>query len=350
MTLLAFISHIAFALAIAGLSSILTAFLVRYWTIIDVPNERSSHSRPTPRGGGIAIVSGFLAGILLIHLIGNVTPIKTRYFMGFLAGSFTIAALSLYDDLRPRSFTTKISVQLIAIAVAMGAGIVVGEMRLPWIGGVEQGWWGYYPLTLLWILGMTNAYNFMDGLDGLAASTAVIAGGFLCFITFQQGSLFIYLASLALSAAALGFLVFNLPPAKIFMGDVGSTFLGFVFAVMAVIAARYDHSHTSMYVVPLLLFHFIFDTIFTFARRLWRREAVTQAHRTHLYQLLNRLGYSHGKVTLLYSSMAVAQGLGAIWMVSIPGEARLLIYPPFFFIYLIYGTRVLSHAKRRGLL
>jgi len=190
----------------------------------------------------------------------------------------------------------------------MLAGIVIDVLHLPLLGLVELGWWAY-PLTLLWAFGLTNAYNFIDGLDGLAAGTAVIAAAFLAYISFQQGSHFIYLASLTLAAAALGFLIFNLPVAKIFMGDVGSTFLGLVFAVMAVIAARYDHSHTSLFVVPLLLLHFIFDTTFTFLRRLFAGEQVFMAHRTHLYQLLNRMGLSHGKVTAIYLALAAAVDL-----------------------------------------
>jgi UDP-GlcNAc:undecaprenyl-phosphate GlcNAc-1-phosphate transferase len=196
-------------------------------------------------------------------------------------------------------------------------------------------------------LGLTNAYNFIDGLDGLAASTAVIAAGFFAYITFQQGSHFIYLASLTLAAASLGFLIFNWSPAKIFMGDVGSTFLGLVFAVMAVIAARYDHSHTSLFVVPLLLFHFIFDTVFTFFRRLLAGEHVFTAHRSHLYQLLNRIGYSHKRVASIYSAMAVCQGVTAVWMVKSLGAERVYVYVIFCIGYGIFAKVVMSTARRK---
>src|SRR5476649_1107987 len=179
--------------------------------------------------------------------------------MCFLVSAFVIGAMSIYDDFRPRTATVKLAAQVCAIAIALAAGIVIDELHLPGMHIVGPGWWGY-GLTVLWILGLTNAYNFMDGLDGIAASTAAIASGFLCVISFDQGSHFIYLASMALCAASIGFLAFNFFPARIFMGDIGSTFLGFSFAVMAVIAARYDRSHTSLFVVPLLLLHFIFDS------------------------------------------------------------------------------------------
>lgn len=343
------VKHVLFAVFIAGVSALGSVLLIRYLNIYDVPNERSSHTRITPRGGGIAIATAFLSGILLIHIIGDKSPIFTLYFLGFLLASFVIAVFSLYDDFRHVSFKIKLVGQFLAIIVAMLSGIVIDVAYLPLLGEVRWGWWAY-PLTLLWVLGLTNAYNFIDGLDGLAASTAVIAAVFLSIISFQQGSHFIYLASLTLAAASLGFLIFNWSPARIFMGDVGSTFLGFTFAVMAVIAARYDHSHTSLFVVPLLLFHFIFDTAFTFSRRLLAGEHVFTAHRSHLYQLLNRMGYSHQKVALLYSVMALNQGFAAVWMVNNLGSDRLDMYLPFLIFHLLYAAWVLDKAKKRGII
>lgn len=345
MDILFFLRHLAFAGVIFGVSAATTWILLRHLNIFDIPNERSSHGKATLRGGGCAIVLSFLLGISLIHGIGDAAPIYTTYFLGFLVASFVTAAISLYDDIYRCSFKMKLGGQLLSIGIAMAAGIVIDEAHLPWIGFIKWGWWAY-PLTFLWILGLTNAYNFIDGLDGIATSSAVIAAAFLSLISFQQGSLFIYLASLTLCAASLGFLVFNLPPAKIFMGDVGSTFLGLVFAVMAIIAARYDHSHTSLFVVPLLLFHFIFDTTFTFFRRLFSGEHVFQAHRTHLYQLMNRFGLSHGKVTAIYSGLALLQGICAIKMVRIEGDWRLLMFLPFLAAYSVAAFMLVRKARR----
>ena len=341
-----FIVHVIFGVVIAVLSAAITFILSRHIKALDVPNERSSHTKVTPRGGGIAIVVSFLVGISLIHLIGNKTPIDTPYFLGFLFSSFVIATLSFYDDFHVVSFRVKLSGQIISIIVGLYSGIVIDVVHLPFFGEVNVGILAY-PLTFIWVLGLTNAYNFIDGLDGLAASTAVIAAGFFAYITFQQGSHFIYLASLTLAAASLGFLIFNWSPARIFMGDVGSTFLGLVFAVMAVIAARYDHSHTSLFVVPLLLFHFIFDTVFTFFRRLLAGEHVFTAHRSHLYQLLNRIGYSHKRVASIYSAMAVCQGVTAVWMVKSLGAERVYVYVIFCIGYGIFAKVVMSTARRK---
>lgn len=343
------IQHVLFTLAIAGISALGTLLLARHLKALDVPNERSSHVTLTPRGGGIAIVAAFLAGILLIHHVDDKAPIFTPYFLGFLYSSFMIAILSMYDDFRTISFKIKLAGQTIAVITGLTAGIVIDAVHLPVFGELYLGVWAY-PLTFLWMLGLTNAYNFIDGLDGLAAGTAVIAALFLACISFQQGSNFIYLASLTLAAAAFGFLLFNWPPARIFMGDVGSTFIGFTFAVIAVIAARHDHSHTSLFVVPLLLFHFIFDTVFTFTRRLLSGEHVFTAHRSHLYQLLNRLGYTHKRVTLIYSALAIAQGAAAVWMVQIPGSERVYVYLPFLVFYLICAKWLTSKARREGII
>lgn len=344
-----FIRHILFAVVIFGISAAITILLIRHLNVLDIPNERSSHTKATPRGGGVAIVLAFLFGISLIHLIGDKSPIYSSYFLGFLTASFVIAAISLYDDIKHCSFRIKLGGQLLAISIAMLSGIVIDAANLPWVGEIQWGWWAY-PITLIWILGLTNAYNFIDGLDGIAAGTAVIAAIFLSLISFLQGSHFIYLAALTLGAAAFGFLIYNLPPARIFMGDIGSTFLGLVFAVMAVIAARYDHSHTSLFVVPLLLFHFIFDTTFTFLRRLLAGEHIFLAHRTHLYQLLHRLGYSHSKVTIIYSTLAVIQGVAALGMIELKGEVRMFTFVPFFIVYSSAAFWLIQKAKIRRLI
>lgn len=349
MVLRVFVLHLVFAAFIGGISSLLTAILIRRLRIFDIPNERSSHSLPTPRGGGLAIAVGFLIGVSLIQTIGTTVPLRSQYFWGFLFSLLLIAAVSFYDDIKHRGLKVKLGTQLVSILVVMAAGNVIDVVRLPWFGEV-QAFIVLYPLTLVWILGLTNAYNFMDGLDGMAASTAVVASGFFSYIAFREGSHFAYLVSLTLGAATSGFLVFNWPPAKIFMGDVGSTFLGFAFATLAIVAARYDHGHTSLFVMPLLLFHFIFDSIFTFIRRLMNGDNVFQGHRTHLYQLMNRLGYSHKAVTLIYAGMAVIQGIAAIWLVSIPGEQRLLVFLPFAASYLLIGSHILRQARRKGLL
>lgn len=349
MTLAAFLTHLAFATGLFVLSTALTCLMLYRVQIMDLPNERSSHSAPTPKSGGISIVCTFLVGAAFIFFVGEKTRIREDYFIGFVFSAVLIAAISLFDDVRRRPFSAKLGTQLFAVFLVLAFGIVIDQLTMPHFNVVTLEWWGY-PLTCLWIMGLTNAYNFMDGLDGLAGGVAVIVSAFFCAITFGQGSNFVYITSYTLLAGALGFLVYNFPPARIFMGDVGSAFLGFSFAVLAIIAARYDQSHTSFLVMPLLLFNFIYDTFFTFVRRLLRGERVLEAHRTHLYQLLNRAGWSHRAVTLFHYGVCVLQGIAAIWMVSIGGSQRMLVFVPFLVFQAIYTIVVIRRAKAAGLL
>ena len=316
---------------------------------MDMPKERSSHQMPTPKSGGIAIVATFLVGVAAIFLIADKTLIREDYFLGFVVSALLIAGVSLYDDICDKPFIIKLVTQFFAVFLVLAFGIVIDQIALPIVGLTELGGWGY-PLSFLWIIGLTNAFNFMDGLDGLAGGIAVIASAFYCLITFSQGSTFVYITCYALLAGALGFLVYNFPPARIFMGDVGSAFLGFTFAVLAIIAARYDHSHTSFMVMPLLLFNLIYDTFFTFMRRLLAGERVIDAHRTHLYQLFNRLGYSHRTVSVFHYAVCILQGLAAVWMVNIPGAGRTLIFIPFLVFQILYSCVILVRAKKARLL
>lgn len=316
---------------------------------MDTPNQRSSHSTPTATIGGIAIVLTFFLGMGIIYFVANETMIVSRFFKGFIFSSLLIACMSLYDDYRQKPLSLRLATQIVAIIVVMSFGIIINHIDLPFLRNNSTGIVGYV-ITFSWILGLTNAYNFMDGLNGMAAGNAVIAAIFLGMISIHQGSNFTYIVCYALVAGTAGFLVFNFPKGKLFMGDVGSTFLGFTFATLAIISSLYDNAHTSLLVVPLLLFHFIYDTFFTFIRRFLRKENVFQAHRTHLYQLYNQLGYSHTKVTLFYYAVGLAQGLGAFWMIKIPNQQRLLMFVPFLIFQIIYSALIIYSAKKRDIL
>ena len=281
--------------------------------------------------------------------------IAEPFFLGFTLSSLLIAGMSLYDDLKKRPFYIRLMTHIIAVITVMASGIVIHRLDFP------QGFPFFitrslgiagYGITFWWILGMINAYNFMDGLNGMAGGNAkcIIVASFFCVITHGQGSNFAYLVSYTIVAGVAGFLIFNFPRGKLFMGDIGSTFLGFTFATLPIIASLYDNAHTSLLVMPLLLFHFIYDTFFTFLRRLFKGENIFQAHRTHLYQLFNRLGYTHFKVTLFYWTVSIAQGLGALWMVTIQGPMRLIVFLPFLLFQILYTIVIIGHARKGGLL
>src|SRR5258706_1323542 len=245
--------------------------------VMDLPTERSSHTRPIPKSGGLAIVLSFVVGSLVIYSFARYARVDDRYFWSFLVCGVALAAVSLIDDVTQTSFQLKLFTQLLCIPIMLGGGVVLSRLSLPVAGETGLGWIGY-PLTALWLLGLVNAYNFMDGLNGMAGGVGVIAGIFLCAVAFQQSSWFVYLSSYVLIASVAGFLIFNFPVARIFMGDVGSAFLGFTFAALAIIGAEVDVGRLSFYIVPLLLFHFIFDTFFTFVRRWLNSEPLHLAH------------------------------------------------------------------------
>ncbi|MBW7852382.1 MAG: undecaprenyl/decaprenyl-phosphate alpha-N-acetylglucosaminyl 1-phosphate transferase [Rhodospirillales bacterium] len=349
MTAAALLKHLLFGGALTALSAAATWLLLRQRRFLDAPNERSSHATPIPRSGGLAITLTAAVGIAALYVLMDDSPIAEPYFIGFIVCNVVIVGVSLIDDLRELSFRAKLLAQCACAAVVLSFGLVIDTLPVPLIGYLDLAWVGY-AVTLLWIVGLTNAFNFMDGLDGLAGGTAVIVGVFFSLIAWLEGSLFVYLASYVVVAAALGFLAFNFPPARIFMGDVGSQFIGFFYAVLAVIAGRYDAAHTSFLVMPLLFFNFIWDTAYTVLSR-WRAgEDVTKGHRRHLYQLLNRLGYSHRQVTLYHYAVTVAQGLGALAMIRIEGDWRLLAFLPFVLWQIAYTRFVAGAARRQGLI
>ncbi|MBX2867755.1 MAG: glycosyltransferase family 4 protein [Acidiferrobacterales bacterium] len=347
MAITEFYLHIAFGFVLTVLATLITWAMLKHGRILDQPNQRSSHSKAIPKSGGISIVVTFLIGMLVIVLFIDSELMEKSYIWGFVFSAVLIAIISFVDDVREKSAQFKLVTHVVAVGVVLYCGIVIDTLTLPWVGLVDLEWAGYL-ISAIWILGLTNAYNFMDGIDGLVGSTALIAALFFMAISYYEGSSFVYITGYTIIAGSVGFLIYNAPPAKIFMGDVGSAFLGFVFASLAIIAARYDYSRTSFLVMPLLLFHFIYDTLFTFFRRLLRGENTLQAHRTHLYQLLVRCGYSHLEVTLLLACMAFLQGLGAIWMVNIPGNERLYVFIPFILIQMVYTYLTLKRVRKSG--
>ena len=349
MTLAAFFQHLLFGCFLFLIAVILTKFMIERIRVMDIPNQRSAHQKPVPKSGGISIVVTFCIGLIAIYVLSDKTMIRYGYFWGFTLSSLLVAAISFYDDYTNRSYKIKLLTQIIAVLTILTTGIVIDYMKLPFVGEISLNGMGY-PLTLIWVLGLTNAFNFMDGLDGFAGGVALIVSVFFCYISFSQGSTFIYVICYTLIAGTLGFLIFNFYPAKIFMGDVGSAFLGFTFAVMAIIAYRFDHSHTSFFVMPLLLLNFIYDAAFTFFRRLAIGENVLEAHRTHLYQLFERLGYGHRKVCFFHYALCILQGLAAIWMVRIPGAGRLFVFLPFIAIQIFYSIIIIGRSRKAGLI
>jgi len=324
--------------------------LVKRLAIIDQPNHRSSHARPMPKSGGMAIVVTTYAGVGLLLWLQNFSSTALPLLVGLGIGAALLSLAGLLDDLgRLNSFKSKLAWQFLGCCVLFPFGLVLETLPLPFWGEISLGWLGY-PVTVLWVLALTNIFNFMDGLDGLAAGTATVVA-FLVVVLGGGGASGVSGAiCFVLFAATLGFLVFNFPRAQIFLGDVGSQFLGFVFAIVAVLAAVPDHAVLPVLVVPLLFFHFIFDTLFTFCRRLLAQENVTQAHRSHLYQLLNQSGLSHARVSIIHIAITLAQGGGAYVMLQLSASLQWVVFLPYLAFQIAYAVFVMNMARRRRVL
>jgi Fuc2NAc and GlcNAc transferase len=289
-------------LASAALSGLTRRYALAR-ALIDVPNQRSSHANPTPRGGGLAIVVVVLAGLAILAASGRVDS-RTALALG--GGGALVAAVGWLDDRHGLAAGTRLGVHLAAAAwtVAWLRGmpdLILGE------GSAHLGLPGAF-LAVLAVVWATNLYNFMDGIDGLAAAEALVVGGAASLLLGSRGSPLGIVALLS-AAAAAGFLVWNRPPARLFMGDVGSGFLGFLFGGLAVASENAGALPALLWLV--LLGAFFVDATVTLLRRMARGDAWYAAHRTHAYQRAVQAGWSHLRVTAVVILLGGFLGLGA---------------------------------------
>jgi UDP-N-acetylmuramyl pentapeptide phosphotransferase/UDP-N-acetylglucosamine-1-phosphate transferase len=284
--------------------------------LVDVPSGRSAHSLPTARGGGMPMVltACVASAAVCFRWPAYAFPVA----MGVILPSFVIAVVGFWDDIRPLRATLRLVVQ---IGVAVGVVFVVGPVRglhLPALPFVDFGWLAW-PLSVVWVVGCINAFNFMDGSDGMAALGAVaVAAGFAA-IAFSDGDFPVVLLASFVGAAAAGFLVFNWSPARVFMGDVGSAFLGTFFSALTLFDVT---GSTEKVFLPLAMaaWPYIYDPLLSVIRRVCTGHNPLVPHREFLFHRLVRSGVSHATVAVLYAVLALA-GAFAGWMMvdrSIP--------------------------------
>lgn len=313
-------------LALMGGLAIFSGIIVRIMVSVGVPDRpdaRKAHQQTTPKSGGVGIVGAFLLGVLLLYRYGQVSRLAENYFIGVIAASVLMAAISLVDDILDISFVIKLATQLIAAAVAVASGLWLHVLAIPYYGTIDLGWLGI-PVTMFFLLFVTNAMNFIDGLNGLASGVTLVACLFLAGVAGVYGGFFVYTASLLLAGGVLGFLPFNFPKAQIFMGDVGSQFCGFMLALFGIAAARFEAAPLSFLLVPLLLSGVLYDVTFTLIRRIFAGENIAQAHNGHLYQVVRRAGLDARIVALLHWLFAAAGGIAAILFLAVPSGWKLV--------------------------
>ncbi len=347
MTLAAFLRHLGFAAGLAMVSALVVRAMITA-RVMDRPDFRKAHSNPTPKGGGVGVVVAFLLGISVLYSTATFSRLGDPYFRGVILASMAIAVVAFIDDVRDWPFTVKLAAQVGAALAAVGSGLYVQVYNLPLLGPVDIGWLGI-PATIAWILFATNAMNFIDGLNGLAAGTALVASVFLAAIAASQDGWFVYFAALLLAAGLAGFLPFNFPRARIFLGDVGSQFCGFVLAVLGVAASRFGAVEMSFLLVPMLLSGVLFDVAFTLLRRAAMGERITQPHRGHLYQVAQRSGMDARWVAAVHWGFAALGGIVALAFVAAPSAWKpvlpLLLLAP----QLLWLGLVARMSQRAGL-
>ena len=281
--------QITFLLVGLVLFSFILTYLIRRITIhhkiLDIPNERSSHAIPTPRGGGLAIVITWYTGITVLFFSKQLD--KELYF-AFLTG-ILLAVVSLLDDIVSLKPVIRLSVQIIVAVISFY--FLHGIQFLNISGLVISGRLLLCPLSIIGIVWFINLYNFLDGIDAYASMEAVFMA-FTMFL-FTGNS-----TNLILIAAVAGFLFWNWPKARIFMGDVGSTQLGFILSILGI----YFHNTTGFNIILWIMLSslFWFDATFTLFRRWQNKEKLSEAHKKHAYQRIVQAGFSHGK-TVFFS-------------------------------------------------
>ncbi len=318
------IAEAASIIAAAFVVSVCGTWILRRWAtqrgLIDVPNARSSHSMPTPRGGGAAILMAFVLAVFVLFLRGWM---QGQILIALMAGGGAVALVGFFDDLKDISAAVRFSVHLGAGALAVA---LIGGLSEPILAswGLHGNWLGNF-LTVTIIVSVINVFNFMDGIDGLAGIEAIfVASSGAILNAFAGGEFGITAAMLSLAAASAGFLIWNWPPASIFLGDIGSGFLGVTLSILALSAS--NSTGIPLEVWGILAGVFLVDTTVTLVRRMARGDPWLQPHRLHGYQHLARRLKSHSRVTLIVTVINFFWLLPWAWFAVLsPGLAKVAL-------------------------
>lgn len=310
---------------------------------VDRPNYRKVHARIMPRIGGLAIFGAFIIGYAIL------LP-KDEHATGILIGAVLIVLIGFLDDMLEITAKAKILGQLVAaLVVVLWGGLQIEFINLPFIGQLDFGYLSI-PITIIWIIGITNAINLIDGLDGLAAGVSTIALIAITVMAVLMGDVFVAATASILAASSLGFLVFNFHPAKIFMGDTGSLFLGFMISVLALLG--FKNVAVVSLVIPIIMLGVpISDTFFAIVRRVRMKQSITAADKSHLHHCLLRVGFSHRQAVLTIYGIAILFGAAAVlFSQATVWGALLLIFVMLIVIELFVELIGLAGANYRPLL
>jgi len=306
--------------------------------ITDIPTDRSSHSSPTPRGGGIGFVFTSIIAIILYALINGY--LISAGLLVFIFTAVIIALMGWLDDKFNLSRRVRFFVQAAAAFAVLLFMVNLSVVKVPMLFEINIGVAGFL-LGIIFISGATNIYNFMDGVDGIASVQlfgVTIGWMFLSWIWHEP---LLFSINLILFVTVLAFLKYNWSPAKVFMGDAGSLYLGFFCATMPFIAAYQSdvlNIQDTIWYGIILLWPFLFDGTFTLVRRFSNGENIFEAHRSHLYQRLNIIGVSHAKISLLYLSFSAFMAAFVVLFTFSNDFYKLALIVIFIFLSLVYAS------------
>ncbi len=308
---------------------------------VDVPKDsRRMHKTPKARLGGLAIFLGFLVSVCIFTDL-------PKSVVGILLGAIVIVLLGIFDDRNPLSAKFKFIVQIFAAIIPVCFGVVIERISVPVFisetGVLELGWLGY-PLTVLWIVAVTNALNLIDGLDGLAIGVATISSITLLCISLLLGDALVVVLTAALSGACLGFFPYNFNPAKLFMGDTGALFLGYTLSTISILGLFKGYTIISVAIPLLILALPIFDTSFAILRRIKNHKPIMAPDRGHLHHKLIDKGFSQKQAVGLIYAMCIVLCLFAIFLLA-TGTVKivvLLIILALFVVFMIITPRIMT--------
>ena len=313
--------------AISAASTILLTPVVRTFALkikaVESPNQRKIHKKPVPRLGGLAIYFGFLVGIFTAVIAAYFLAIKLNYhaIFGIISSGTIVLILGFLDDTMELMPWVKFLVQIIAASIAIYFGAVIGFISNPFSGLIVLGAWSV-PITLFWVVGMTNAINLIDGLDGLASGVTAIASIALFFVAVRTHQVGAAIILLALAGSALGFLKYNFNPASIFLGDSGSLFMGFVLACASVVGVLKSTLVIALIIPVLVLGVPIFDTASAIVRRVRLKAHIFKADKRHIHHKLLEAGLSQREAVMAIYFICILLSCGALVVTFMkPAEA-----------------------------
>ena len=314
----------------------------------DRPNHRSSHTHVTSRAGGLAIFAAWFVAMAVIGAFSGAPAVAT--FTAKLCGLAGLALIVGYaDDRWALTPAFKFAGQFAVASLYVWVFGPIEMAPLPVVGMVALDPVTGYALTVFWIAGFMNAFNFMDGVNGIAAGCAAIGLAAFAIVAGFSGAPLAAVAALLLGAACFGFLPANMARGRLFMGDSGSQSVSFLIAALAVYAANASDGRVSALIVPVIFLPFILDVAWTLAHRTMRRQNILKAHREHLYQLRNRLGASHERVAVAYMTMTAFAAAGGILMLTLEPSRQALVPGLLGAIFVIYAALTHKDALRDGL-